>query len=258
MKASDFLGDTQNQVRTAVCERHGEFESRHVIGKIWSCCPHCTAESFAAEKLQQEDRAKEERIRSWERRMGQAGIPERFRDRTLKSFIASTDAQQYAISVCAKYAKEFDQTMKTGKCILMCGKRGTGKTHLAVGIGLEVMDRFGVAVLFTTVMRAARRVKETYGKNSELTESQAIAELTFPDLLILDEVGVQFGSEAEKLILFDILNERYEKRKPTIFMSNLEKDGVTAYLGERIYDRLREDGCEYIAFTWESHRGKAA
>lgn len=257
MKASDFLGDTQNQVRNSVCEKHGEFQSRHVISKIWSSCPQCTEESFAAEKRQQEERVREERVKSWERRIGQAGIPERFRDRSLKSFVATTDQQQYALAVCAKYANEFDRVRKSGQCVLMCGKRGTGKTHLAVGIGMEVMDKFGSVVLFTTVMRAVRRVKETYGKGSELTEAQAIAEHVFPDLLILDEIGVQFGSEAEKLILFDILNERYEKRKPTIFMSNLEKDGVTAYLGERIYDRLREDGCEYIAFTWESYRGKA-
>lgn len=76
----------------------------------------------------------------------------------------------------------------------------------------------------------------------------------FPDLLILDEVGVQFGSDTEKLMLFDILNERYERRHPTILMSNLPRDEVSAYLGERVFDRLREDGGEFISFTWESHR----
>lgn len=255
--ATEFLG-TQTGTQLRDCEKHGSYDARHIIGKIWSGCPHCTAESFEAEKRQQEERAREERIRSWERRMGQAGIPERFRDRTLKSFVATTEGQQHALAVAAKYANEFDKIAERGSGLLMCGKPGTGKTHLAVGIGLHVMDKFNSVVLFTTVMRAVRRVKDTYSKSSEKTEAQAIAELVFPDLLILDEVGVQFGSDTEKLILFDVLNERYEKRKPTIFLSNKDLEGVKAFLGERVYDRLREDGSEYLSFTWESYRGKAA
>lgn len=258
MNLSDYMHVSQGAVKAATCDKHGDYESRHVIGKIWAGCPQCTAESFAAEKRQQEERAREERIRSWERRIGQAGIPERFRDRSLKSFKADTPAQQHALAVCAKYANEFDQVLERGSCILMCGKPGTGKTHLAVGIGMHVMDKFSSVVLFTTVMRAVRKVKETYNKNSEQTEAQAIAELVFPDLLILDEVGVQFGSDTEKLVLFDILNERYEKRKPTIFLTNKDLEGFKAYIGERVYDRLREDGCEYISFTWDSYRGKTA
>ncbi len=78
----------------------------------------------------------------------------------------------------------------------------------------------------------------------------------FPDLLILDEVGVQFGSDTEKLILFDVLNERYERRRPTILMTNLTLEEVADFLGDRIIDRLREDGGEFIPFDWESHRGK--
>lgn len=147
---------------------------------------------------------------------------------------------------------------------LFIGLPGTGKTHLAVGIGLEVMEHHGAAVLFTTVMRAVRRVKDTWGRDSRESESEAIAALVFPDLLILDEVGVQFGSDTEKLLLFDILNERYERRRPTILMSNLALDdaeeggrvvpGIKSYLGERVFDRLREDGGQYVVFDWPSHR----
>ena len=41
------------------------------------------------------------------------------------------------------------------------------------------------------------------------------------ELLILDEVGIQFGTETERLILFQLLNERYTQVKPTILISNL-------------------------------------
>ena len=111
-------------------------------------------------------------------------------------------------------------------------------------------------MLFTTVMRAIRSVKDTWGGGSGKSETQAIAALVYPDLLILDEVGVQFGSDTEKLILFDVLNERYEKRRPTLLLSNFGVDEVQAYLGDRIFDRLREDGGEAVPFDWESQRGK--
>lgn len=58
----------------------------------------------------------------------------------------------------------------------------------------------------------------------------------------------------EKLLLFEILNERYERRRPTILITNLPIDEVSAYLGARVFDRLREDGGEFISFTWESYR----
>lgn len=126
------------------------------------------------------------------------------------------------------------------------------------------MERHGAAVLFTTVMRAVRRIKDTWTRDSRKSESEAIAELVFPDLLILDEVGTQFGSDTERLILFDILNERYERRRPTILMSNLALDdaeeggrvvpGIKSCLGERVFDRLREDGGQSVVFDWPSHR----
>ena len=112
------------------------------------------------------------------------------------------------------------------------------------------MHRDKRTVMFTTVMRAIRRVKDTWSRDSRESESEAIAALVFPDLLILDEVGVQFGSDTEKLILFDVLNERYEKRKPTLLLSNLPAEEVREYLGKRVCDRLSEDGGEVVVFDW--------
>lgn len=71
-------------------------------------------------------------------------------------------------------------------------------------------------------------------------------------------MGVQFGSDFERNTMFDVLNERYERRKPTLFLSNLTKAEVTEFLGERVMDRLREDGGQVIPFTWESYRKKVA
>lgn len=258
MKAIAELEALKGQPKTkpAVCETHGEYESRCLFGSIWSKCPTCSAETVAKEREAAEARERAERLAAWQRKIGDAGIPERFRDRRLETFAARTDAQRRALDFARGYADGFDAALASGRSALFIGRVGTGKTHLAVGIGMQIMERDARSVLFTTVMRAIRRVKDTWGRNSAVSESEAIATLVFPDLLILDEVGVQFGSDTEKLILFDVLNERYEKRRPTLMLSNLGLDDVRAFLGERIFDRLREDGGESIPFDWDSYRRK--
>nr|WP_254045822.1 ATP-binding protein [Paenalcaligenes hominis] len=182
-----------------------------------------------------------------------AAIPPRFASRTLDNFIPHCDKSARALRVATGYAKNFKEVLEKGQSMIFVGNVGSGKTHLASGIAHEVIQQ-GHQALFSTVLGAVRTVKETYRRDSTKTESEAILELIEPDLLVLDEVGVQFGSDAEKLILFEIINGRYEHMKPTILLSNLNIEGLGEYLGERVMDRLREGGGKMIAFDWESYR----
>ncbi|WP_170935948.1 ATP-binding protein [Pandoraea sp. PE-S2R-1] len=244
--------------RAALCDVHGEYVARCFIGKVWLGCPACSTEREERESAEAEAKARADRLRAWQRKIGDSGIPERFHDRRLSTYRVDVAGQRTALEFAEDYAANFDEVLRTGRCAIFIGKRGTGKTHLAAGIGLHIMERDNRSVYFTTVLRAIRGVKDTWTRGSTVSESQAIAALVFPDLLILDEVGVQFGSEVEKTILFDIMNERYEKRHPTILLSNLPPKEVEQYLGERVYDRLREDGGRAIVFDWESERGKVS
>lgn len=243
------------EVRT--CETHGEYESKNYIGRVWSQCPECSAKAAAEERRKEELASREAIANAWRQRIGNSGIPSRFSDRTLETFVAANSGQQRALEFAISYASEFDGVLKTGRSALFCGKPGTGKTHLAIGIGLKIMQERRT-VLFVTVMRAIRRVKSTWDRGSSETETQAIAVMTSPDLLILDEIGIQFGSETEKNILFDVINDRYESRKPTLLLSNLTPKEVQTFLGERVFDRMREDGGVCIPFDWQSHRRQAS
>ena len=244
-------------LQTRMCPHHGEYEAKCRLRDFWTGCPQCSREESAAKAELEERRAKAAAIERWHRQLGCAGIPERFQDRTLASYDAKTEQQQRALAFAQSYADRFDEVMETGRGALFIGLPGTGKTHLAVGIALEVMTTWNGSALFTTTLRAVRRVKDTWSRAAEESETEAIKALTFPDLLVLDEVGVQFGSDTERLILFDILNERYAARKPSILLSNLTVDEVRGYLGERIFDRMREDGGQVVVFDWPSYRGMA-
>lgn len=186
--------------------------------------------------------------------LSRAAIPPRFTDRRLSTYRPACQEAAKALQIAQQYADTFEQAMKTGQSLIFMGNVGTGKTHLAVGIAHAIMEQ-GYTALFTSVMGAVRSVKETYGRR-DMTESQAIARLVEPDLLILDEVGVQFSSDTERLYLFEILNGRYENMRPTIVIGNLDKDGIENCLGQRVFDRLREGGGRAVPFGWEGERGR--
>lgn len=244
--------------RESICPTHGLYLARCHLGDIWTKCNLCAEEAKAKEEAQAQDEQKRRAREEWEKRLGTSAIPERFQGCRLRTYIAETPEQQAALRFAKDYAEGFSNAQRKGRGAIFVGNVGTGKTHLAIGIGLQVMHTHGASVLFTTVARAVRRIKDTWSKRSGETEGEAIASMVFPDLLILDEVGVQFGSDFEKNLLFDVLNERYEKRKPTLFLSNLSINDVAAFLGERVMDRLREDGGDVLPFQWDSYRGRAA
>jgi DNA replication protein DnaC len=242
--------------KTVVCDQHGLYLSRNYILNKWTGCGACaTAERIEHDRVEAEQIEKKRQL-AWNLKIKDAGIPERFRDRSFKNYIVENAQQRNALDVSLNFSANLEQNLRVGRCLIMCGRPGTGKGHLAAAIGLDALENRKL-VMFTTVIRAIRRVKETWNKGSKETESQAVATLVEPDLLILDEVGVQFGTDTEQMILFDVINERYEKRKSTIIISNLGIEDVKKFIGARMFDRLREDGGKYIPFEWESFRGKA-
>lgn len=252
------LGKKDAVFERRTCEKHGEYQARHIYKTHFTICPECRQETEEAAEREKQESIRQALENSMWQTIDRAGIPERFTMKTLENYDAKTNEQQAAFAFAKGYAEDFQAVMKTGRSAIFLGRPGTGKSHLACAIGQHVIRQHKASVLFITVLRAMRSIKDTWAKGSEVSESQAISALVSPDLLILDEVGVQFGSDFEKNTMFDIINERYERRRPTLFLSNLTKPELDDFLGERVMDRIREDGGKVIPFTWESHRGKAA
>lgn len=242
-----------------ICPHHGEYMAAvfNILGSVTrSNCPKCLERNAAereARVREEAARKKRELVASLFRR---SAIPARFEDRTLANYHAQNDGQRRALKMASRYVETFDDPNSAGGSLVFCGKPGTGKTHLACAIGHALIDGQH-AVLFSSVLAAVRHIKETYRKDSTRTESDAIGDLVEPDLLILDEIGVQIGSEHEKMLVFEIINERYQQCRSTVLISNLNQDELTSYLGERVMDRFREAG-GVIAFDWTSYRGTKA
>lgn len=251
--------DASIETKQETCEQHGAYESRALkaLGRIlhWSKCPECSKISIAAEEAKKAEREAVERQRRMEARLNQAGIPLRFRNKDFASYIADSDGKERARAVAMEFVQNFKRHSDTGTFLVFSGKPGTGKSHLAIAIAQEVMQN-GTA-LYTSAIDAVRMVRDTWRRDAENTESQVLHTLASIDLLVLDEIGVQYGTEAEQVTLFDIIDKRYRDMMPTILLTNLNSAGMKQFLGDRSYDRLRENGI-WVTFDWESQRKKAA
>lgn len=260
------IEDTDIVISTEICEKHGDFECRTRIytGTIIkipprpSICPGCMRDELI--KLQAEKIRIDEdfRKRNVERLLDSLDIPNRFLSCTLQNYDPVNDDAQRVLKVCQAYANRWPERLKKGGGLVMCGKPGTGKNHLALAIARHAITEHQSSAVFTTALKIAREYKSTWSKGSTRTEDDVIRYFTKPDLLIIDEVGVQFGSDAEKLIMFEIINTRYERMKPTILISNQTKEELAAFIGERVIDRMSDGGGCTLSFTWDSYRSKGA
>lgn len=242
------------------CRIHGVYQSILMPNGKWSECPECTLDESKAQQAQEvlesQKKLKEQAYRAkLEQLRIKAQIPKRFKNRALDGYVAESRQQKLALAVCQKYLANFSERFEAGGCITMLGKPGTGKTHLACGIGNALVAQ-GRSVLFVDVYEAMDMLKEQVFHFKKCSEREAIRAFSEVDLLILDEVGAQLGSDWEKLALFKIMQERYKECLPTIIISNLTHEEFKKYVGDRVDDRLQENKGVRLIFDWESYRSK--
>lgn len=239
------------------CEKHGEVENTYYIDKngqkVWSVCPTCEKEDEAIkaekERLAQLEKQKE--------RWSQSNIKDKFFDMTFDDYKIFNDSQKLALEKVKAIANGANRSL------LLLGENGLGKTMLA---SLALMKRGGYIYKMYEIIT---QIKSSYKANSTVDEMDILKKLSSCPLLVIDEVGKQFGSESEKNWLSYIIDERYECNKPTILICNLklkrecteeEKTNglyIEHYLGRDSVSRLVECA-DIVTVTGDDYRRKLA
>ena len=128
--------------------------------------------------------------------------------------------------------------------VILSGNPGTGKTHIAIGLGLKACMQ-GYKVLFTTVHRLLTQLRESH---SERTLKQVEVQFEKYDLVICDEFGyVSFDKQGSEL-LFNHLSLR-TGRKSTIITTNLGFDRWEEIFGDPVLTAALVDRVFYSPFV---------
>lgn len=143
--------------------------------------------------------------------------------------------------IAKNYVKEYEQMKKENIGLLFCGTVGSGKTYLACCIANSLIEEYMIRV---KIRNFAQIINDLQKSGFDLDKNEYIESLTNVSVLILDDLGIERDTSYAKEQVYNIVNSRYLKQKPTIFTTNLpyEKiqnsdDGVEY---ERIYSRIIE------------------
>jgi DNA replication protein DnaC len=140
---------------------------------------------------------------------------------------------------------------RTNTCLI--GSPGTGKTHLAIALGLAAC-RQGKRVRFATAATLVTRLEEAQ-KQYQL--DRVLAQLDRVDLLICDELGYLSFSRAGAELLFQVFADRYERRSLLVTSNLAFSEWGQVFQGERmtaaLLDRLTHR-CQIFEMNSESFR----
>ena len=137
-------------------------------------------------------------------------------------------------------------------CCLI-GNAGTGKTHLAIALGLAIC-RLGKRVKFVTAANLVTQLEEAQQQHRL---DRVLAQLERIDLLIIDELGYLSFSRGGAELLFQVFADRYERRSVLVTSNLAFSEWGTVFQGDRmtaaLLDRLTPR-CESFEMNGESYR----
>lgn len=151
------------------------------------------------------------------RSLDAARIPPRFRDCSFHNYFPKNDSQYFAHSFASSLVDDYP-AVDTG--LLFMGPVGVGKTHLAIAVLRELIEKKGAACLFYESGSLLKAIQDSYNPVSQTSEMRVLAPVYQAEVLVLDELGATVPTNWVRDTLYQIINTRYNHKKLTIFTTN--------------------------------------
>ncbi|MCD7722734.1 MAG: ATP-binding protein [Clostridiales bacterium] len=256
------------------CGKQLYYEGLMMMGRIVCISPRpqrctCTAavQSWAKidaeEKISKQERERHEKQEKEKTRFIRAvknsKLSKRHQKCRLNNFVCKDAKQRIAVKKAAEYIKSFDTS--SGRGLYIEGTTGTGKTHIAAAIAMELIKR-RYSVIMQTTNDLLAEIKYTYDELSEAAEGDILHKLKTVDLLVIDDLGKEQVTAWSMAMLYNIIDSRYQAMLPVIITTNYNetmlKKRLTTADGDStsisaIVSRLRET-TDVISMAWADHR----
>lgn len=157
------------------------------------------------------------RSNSAARALDAARLPARFRECDFHNYYPKNDSQYFAHSFASRLVDQYP-AVETG--LLFMGSVGVGKTHLAVAVLKDLIEKKGVTCLFYESGSLLKAIQDSYNPISQTSEMRVLAPVYQAEVLVLDELGATVPTNWVRDTLYQIINTRYNNKKLTIFTTN--------------------------------------
>lgn len=141
------------------------------------------------------------------------------------------------------FMKDYAARFRPGESgnLLLLGGTGLGKTHLSSAVAGKVIAA-GYDVYYTTAVgMLADFEQQRFGNASGSANQADTARYFAADLLIIDDLGTEVNNQFTMSVLYDVINNRLNRRAATIISTNLLPDEITNRYTERITSRIFGD-----------------
>lgn len=135
--------------------------------------------------------------------------------------------------------------------LVLVGGYGCGKTHLAAAIG-NYRKGMGDDPIFVVVPDLLDHLRATFGPSSNVSYDEMFQRVKAAPILILDDMGTQSATPWAREKLYQILNERYNAKLPTVITTSQKLEDLDSRIQSRMLDNRL---CTIAAILVPSYRG---
>lgn len=152
------------------------------------------------------------------------------------------------------YAEKAQRFVEKPKSLILQGKAGRGKTHFMFSLIREMFLSKGLRrgdIRYFDHVNLDRCLQEEFAKYK--TSRSLIEQLCDCYILVLDDFGIDTGTQRHERDFYEVFNKRFGMNYITVISTNLDDAGIYKIYGERIRSRFK--GAAVIEFNGPDLRG---